>query len=149
MKRMISAVSVLLVTAFAVALVSGCATPPPYQQRQSELNDTVIGAALGGVLGGILGNNLGNGRNQVLGAAMGTALGGWAGNQIGQGQDMTRNRIGALEQAQSTVTVNIHNSNGSYIPVVLHKYGNEYIGPRGEYYTTLPTEDQLKKVYGF
>lgn len=148
MQKTCSVVSVLAISALALSLTAGCASPE-YQTRQSEVNSTVIGAALGGVLGGVLGNNLGDGRNQVLGAALGSALGGWTGNQYGRGQDVTRKRIESLEQAQSTMTINVHNSNGSYTPVVLRKYGNEYIGPRGEYYTTLPTEQQLKSVYGF
>ena len=77
------------------------------------------------------------------------ALGGWAGNQYGQGQDAVRNRIAALEQAQSTVTVMVHNTNGSYTPIVLRRYGNEFIGPRGEYYTALPGDAQLRPIYGF
>ena len=148
MNKICSTAAVLITSGCALAMFTGCASPE-YQARQSEVNNTVIGAALGGVLGGVLGNNMGDGRNQVLGAAIGSALGGFAGNQIGKGQDVTRNRLDALEQAQSTVQVNIHNSNGSYTPVILRKYGNEYIGPRGEYYTTLPSEAQLKAVYGF
>ena len=148
MKRTYTAVSIVALSALALSLTAGCASPE-YQARQSEVNSSVIGAALGGVLGGVLGNNLGDGRNQVLGAALGSALGGWTGNQLGQGQDFTRRRIESLEQAQNTVTINIHNTNGSYTPVALRKYANEYVGPRGEYYTTLPTEAQLKSVYGF
>lgn len=147
MKSIWTTAAVVTISAVAVGL-TGCASPE-YQQRQSEMNNTVLGAALGGVLGGVIGNNAGDGRNQVLGAAIGSALGGWAGNQYGKGQDMTHNRIAALEQAQSTVTVMVHNSNGSYTPVVLRKYGNEFIGPRGEYYTTLPGDAQLKPIYGF
>lgn len=147
MKSIWTTAAVVTISVLAVGL-TGCATPD-YQARQSEMNSTVIGAALGGVLGGVLGNNVGDGRNQVLGAALGTALGGWAGNQYGRGQDGMQNRITALEQAQSTVTVMVHNSNGSYTPVVLRKYGTQFVGPRGEYYAAQPGEGQLKPVYGF
>ncbi len=147
MKSISTAVVVVTISALAAGM-SGCASPD-YQARQAEANNTVMGAALGGVLGGVLGNNMGDGRNQVLGAVLGTALGGWAGNQYGKGQDQTHNRIAALEQAQSTVTVMVHNSNGSYTPVVLRKYGNEFVGPRGEYYTLLPGDTQLRPIYGF
>jgi hypothetical protein len=47
------------------------------------------------------------------------------------------------------VTVNITNSNGSITPVRLRKQGVGYVGPRGEYYDKLPTEEQLKPIYGF
>ncbi len=140
--------TIAAVAVIAAVGLTGCATPNQ-QFGQAEMNNTVLGAALGGVLGGVLGNNVGDGRNQVLGAAIGTALGGWAGNQYGKGQDVMHNRIAALEQAQSTVTVMVNNSNGSYTPVVLRKYGTQFVGPRGEYYAALPGEAQLKPVYGF
>ena len=140
--------TIAAVAVIAAVGLTGCATPDR-QMGQAEANNTVAGATLGGVLGGVLGNNVGDGRNQVLGAALGALLGGMAGNQYGRGQDTVNNRLTAMEQAQSTVTVIVHNSNGSYTPVVLRKYGNEFIGPRGEYYTMLPGDAQLKPIYGF
>ena len=47
-----------------------------------------------------------------------------------------------------TVVINVPNDNGSYTPVTLRRMGGSYVGPRGEYYITLPTVDQLKAVYG-
>jgi hypothetical protein len=48
-----------------------------------------------------------------------------------------------------TVTVWITNSNGSTTLVKLTRQGPWYIGPRGEYYTDMPTNEQLRVVYGF
>lgn len=48
-----------------------------------------------------------------------------------------------------TVTINIQNSNGSFTPVILHPAGSQWVGPRGEYYDSLPTVKQLRPVYGF
>lgn len=48
-----------------------------------------------------------------------------------------------------TVTINIQNSNGSFTPVTLHPVGSQWVGPRGEYYDSLPTVGQLRPVYGF
>ena len=48
----------------------------------------------------------------------------------------------------NTLVVNVRNSNGSYTPVTLRRVGNVYVGPRGEQYLSVPTEDQLKAVYG-
>lgn len=45
--------------------------------------------------------------------------------------------------------IQVHNSNGSITPVEVEKKGNIYIGPKGEQYEQLPTEEQLKPVYGF
>ena len=49
---------------------------------------------------------------------------------------------------QNTVTVWITNSNGSQTPVKLLKNGPNYIGPGGEHYNGMPTEEDLKKLYG-
>lgn len=50
---------------------------------------------------------------------------------------------------EGTVTVWITNSNGSRTSVKLTKHGPWYVGPRGEWYTTMPTNEQLRVVYGF
>jgi hypothetical protein len=52
-------------------------------------------------------------------------------------------------QEMNTVTVNITNSNGSVSQVRLRKQGVGYVGPRGEYYDHLPTDEELKPIYGF
>ena len=49
----------------------------------------------------------------------------------------------------NTYVVNVHNSNGSITPVTLRRAGSRWIGPRGEEYTSLPSEAQLKPLYGF
>ncbi len=47
------------------------------------------------------------------------------------------------------VDVWITNSNGSRTPVRLTRQGAWYIGPRGEWYPTMPTNEQLRVIYGF
>jgi hypothetical protein len=49
----------------------------------------------------------------------------------------------------SPVLVWIVNSNGSKTSVRLVRHGDWYIGPRGEYYDEMPTNEQLRTVYGF
>jgi hypothetical protein len=49
----------------------------------------------------------------------------------------------------NTVTVWILNSNGSRTSVQLTRQGRGYLGPRGEYYDQMPTNEQLRVVYGF
>jgi hypothetical protein len=61
---------------------------------------------------------------------------------------------GVMEQApplvqNSTVTVWITNSNCSRTSVQLTRQGYGYLGPRGEYYDQMPTNEQLRVVYGF
>ena len=50
---------------------------------------------------------------------------------------------------ETVVTVWITNSNGSRTSVRLTREGSWYVGPRGEYYDTLPTNEQLRVLYGF
>ena len=47
------------------------------------------------------------------------------------------------------VTINVQNSNGSFSPVTLRQVGVQWVGPRGEYYMTLPSVGQLRPIYGF
>ena len=49
----------------------------------------------------------------------------------------------------TTITVWITNSNGSQTSVSLRKSGPGFIGPRGEWYPNMPTNEQLRMVYGF
>jgi hypothetical protein len=47
-----------------------------------------------------------------------------------------------------TTTVNIPNSKGGFTQVSLVKQNNGYVGPQGEFYAGIPTEDELKALYG-
>jgi hypothetical protein len=53
--------------------------------------------------------------------------------------------------AGEAMTLWFRNSNGSRFAVELirSKDGNGYIGPKGERYDAVPSEDQLRKAYGF
>lgn len=51
------------------------------------------------------------------------------------------------QQQDNTIAVWI-DSDGKKIPVVFEKEGNDYVGPNGEHYSTLPTKEQLEAVYG-
>lgn len=47
------------------------------------------------------------------------------------------------------VVINIQNSNGSMTPIMLRQLGDQWVGPRGEYYDAIPSVGQLRSVYGF
>jgi hypothetical protein len=49
--------------------------------------------------------------------------------------------------SDESITVNIPNSQGGYIPVIIKKSGKGYIGPQGEYYPEFPKVAQLKALY--
>ena len=141
--------------AMAGLFMMGCASPQ-YQENQSTFNQAAIGAALGAIAGGVIGNNshgaFGNREGMVAGAALGGLMGGALGHQTDRSNAQMNNmnaQIGAANEAANTTIINVKNSNGSYTPVTLRRVGNQYAGPRGEYYPGLPTEEQLKVAYGF
>ena len=107
-----------------------------------------LGALAGAGVGAIVGHQSGR---TAEGALIGGAVGGGAGYIIGNEQDKKRTQaeIQQLREEGQLVTVNITNSNGSISQVILRKQGVGYVGPKGEYYNNLPTEAQLKPVYGF
>jgi hypothetical protein len=105
---------------------------------------TATGAALGAGTGAIIGNQV-----DGIGAAEGAIGGGVIGGLLGYREGRQSERIGAIEQGRNMVTVNVTNSNGSVTPVTLERSGNQWRGPRGELYNSVPSEAQLRNVYGF
>jgi len=57
--------------------------------------------------------------------------------------------VPTIRVAPTTITLWITNSNGSKTSVQLTKEGYWYVGPRGEMYDRIPTNEQLRVVYGF
>ncbi len=124
-----------VVVACGIVLTAGCES----DAGNTALLGTAIGAGVGALAGG-----------DTEGALIGAAIGGGAGYMIGGESDKkkTRQEIAAVRAQQNVVTVWITNSNGSQQAVRLRRDGPGYIGPRGERYATLPTEAQLKQMYG-
>ncbi len=116
--------------------VTGCET----DAQNTALLGSAIGAGVGALAGG-----------DTEGTLIGAAVGGGTGYIIGNESDKkkTRQEIESVRAEQNTVTMWITNSNGSKIPVNLTRSGPNYVGPRGEIYPSLPTEEQLRMVYGF
>jgi len=111
-------------------------------------SDAQTGSAIGALAGAGIGQLAGGDTESTL---IGAAIGGAAGYMLGNEQDKkkTATEMDYLRQDINTVMVNVTNSNGSVVQVALRKHGVGYVGTRGEYYNTLPTEDQLRPVYGF
>ncbi len=101
------------------------------------------GAAVGAGGGALAGQAIGRDTKSTL---IGAGIGAAAGYIIGNQQDKKQTKAA---DEMNTVTVNVTNSNGSVTPVKLKKDGAGYIGPKGERYDHLPTEAELKPVYGF
>lgn len=112
-------------------------------------SDAQTGALIGSLAGAGIGQAAGGDTESTL---LGAAIGGGAGYLLGSGQDSkkkTQAEIDSLRRDINTVTVNITNSNGSISQVLLRKQGVGYVGPRNEYYDHLPTQEELKPIYGF
>ena len=57
--------------------------------------------------------------------------------------------LNTTKEIQSdTVTINVPNSKGGYVPVKLIKKDKGYVGPQGEFYPGNPTVAELKTLYG-
>jgi len=117
--------------------VIGCET----QGQSGALIGTGIGAGVGALASG--------GRPE--GTLIGGAVGGGAGYMVGNEADKKQQKeeMRSMQQQQNSELINIRNSNGSISTVRVTRSGVGYIGPRGEYYDHLPTEAELKPVYGF
>jgi hypothetical protein len=111
-------------------------------------SDAQYGSAIGALAGAGIGQLAGGDTESTL---VGAAVGGTAGYMMGNESDRKKAQVerASLRQEVNTVMVRVTNSNGSIVQVPLRKQGVGYVGTRGEYYGTLPTEDQLRPVYGF
>jgi hypothetical protein len=111
-------------------------------------SDAQTGATLGALAGAGIGQIAGRDTEATL---IGAAVGGTAGYILGNESDKNNAQAerAYLHEQTDYVTVNITNSNSSISQVRLRKHGVGYVGTRGEYYNHLPTEDELRPIYGF
>jgi hypothetical protein len=124
-------VTILMAVAVSLGLVFVCGCE----------SDAQTGAGIGALAGAGIGQLAGGDTESTL---IGAAVGGGAGYMVGNERDKKQ-----LREEINTVTVNITNPNGSITPVKLKKQGVGYIGPKGEYYSKLPTSEQLRQAgYG-
>jgi hypothetical protein len=92
-------------------------------------------AIIGGVVGVIVGHQY---DEDCSGAAIGAAIGA-AGVYLEQYDELA---------SADNVVVEVAGTNGSIIPVVLKKHDGVYICRNGERYNQLPSQEELKLVYG-
>ena len=135
MKRKVL-ILVMVVMINAIWLLGGCES----SGQTGALIGTLAGAGIGQLAGGSTESTL-----------IGAAVGGGAGYIVGSEQDKKKAAAERelIRQEMNIVVVNVTNSNGSITQVRLTRDGVGYRGSRGEYYPTLPPEDQLRPVYGF
>jgi hypothetical protein len=134
MRRTLAVTGVLVALAF-VLVSTGCQ------------NDAQTGALAGGLIGAAAGQAIGG---NTEGTLIGGAVGAGGGYIIGNESDKSK----AAQEAQysreqaNTYVVNIRNSNGSITPVTLRRMGNMWVGPNGEQYENIPSQQQLQGMYG-
>jgi hypothetical protein len=139
-----------VVILLAVSLVLGLCGCCSENQNDCEngLKITPIYAAAigGGIIGGIVGHQSDETKE---GVAVGAVLFS-VGQLLSQIDDMAHEEKEHEEENECAkpVVIEIHNSNGSITPVKLKRDGSVYVGPKGERYEELPTEEQLKPIYG-
>ncbi|MBW8016805.1 MAG: hypothetical protein FVQ82_11510 [Planctomycetes bacterium] len=140
MLKPMKSITLVLMISVAFSFIAGC-------ENQAQTN-ALLGSALGAGIGAIAG---GDSKGIAIGAAAGGGIGYLVGNEADKKKAAAeKNReMDDLRANQNTVTVWITNTNGSKIPVKLRKSGPNFLGPQGELYTSMPTEEQLRPVYGF
>ena len=131
----------LLTILLAVLLVAGTAVLVGCE------SDAGTGALIGTGIGAGIGALVGDTEGALIGAAVGGGAGYMLGNE-GDKKKATADRAD-IRQEMDVVKVKVTNSNGSMIMVPVRRQGVGYVGQRGEYYDHLPTEDELRPVYGF
>jgi predicted RNA methylase len=119
-----------VILAMVGAFVVGCET-----QAKTD-----AGAGAGALAGG-------SPESTPIGAAVGGGADYIVGNEADKEQQ--QQQMQNTQQQTNSVLLNIHNSNGSLSTVRLTRSGTGYIGPRNEFYDHLPTEAELRPVYGF
>lgn len=136
-KQRVILVIALAIVVYAAVLISGC--------QSDAQTGALIGGAAGAGIGQLAGKDT---KSTLIGAAVGSGAGYMLGNEADKKK--TKAEMEGVRQEMNTVSVNVTNSNGSMTPVTLRKQGVGYIGPKGEYYNSLPTSEQLRQAgYGF
>ncbi len=141
MKRTSYKTPVIAALILSLLLLSGCNEG----LRTSEIySASLCGALVGGIVGY-------QSREEGEGAAIGAVIFGVGEllSQLDNLEDKEEEHKDKDENGCKEVfVIQVHNSNGSITPVEIEKKGDIYIGPKGEQYEQLPTEEELK-VYGF
>ena len=140
MSKQLKAASIAVIVSLSLVFIAGCES------------DAQTGAGVG-VLGGALAGQLigGDTKSTLIGAGAGAGLGYIVGNERDKkkAKAKTQEEMNQLRAEMNTTTVTVTNANGSKSQVLLRKQGVGYVGPRGEYYDHLPTDEELRPIYAF
>ena len=141
-----TSVAIVLIASLAMSACGGCSSDRGGSSARLKLHPIYESALWGAAIGGIIGYQSDEAGE---GAALGAVIFG-VGALLTQTDKMPQEHREHKheEEEEQEVVIQIHNDNGSLTPVVLQKKGGTYIGPNGEHYKRLPTEEQLKPIYG-
>jgi uncharacterized protein YcfJ len=138
--------SLAVCVAISTIFVVGCDT--------AGQSGTLIGAGGGALAGQAIGHNT---TGTLIGAGVGAVGGYIVGNEMDKSKAKQQQQVTAPQQQTynapatqaNSVTVWLNNNNGSQTPVRLTQNADgSYTGPKGERYPTMPSETQLKQLYG-
>ena len=139
-KRLVPTMTAAVVMISSLVFISGCQ------------NDAMTGGAIGSLAGAGVGQLAGGDTEATLiGAAVGAGIGYVIGNESERQKTnaQTHAQTQQLREEINTRLVRVTNSNGSIVLVRLRRQGVGWVGTAGEYYAKLPTDSQLRPVYGF
>ena len=138
------AVSVVLTVVLLAALSGCCEEHRSDHGKPMRLSPIYGSAVLGAIIGGIVGYQS---EEPGEGAAVGAAIFGvWA--LLSEIDRLNEDEDDDECDKEDEVVIQIRNANGSETPVVLKRSSGTYFGPEGEHYDRLPTEEQLRPIYG-
>ena len=145
-KTKTKSIAIALMASLMLGFGSGCCCENTHDNCGNfRLHPVFEEAIIGAILGGIVGYQS---HEEGEGAAIGAGLF-VAAELLKQGDRLHKEKERAHKESRlKDVIVEIHNSNGSITPVKLKKKDGSFIGPKGERYEQLPTEEQLKPLYG-
>ena len=145
-RKVTTSISIVLIASLLMGLGSGCCCENTYNNcGDFGLHPIYEEAIKGAIIGGIIGYQS---HEEGEGAAIGAGL--FVVGELLKQSDRHRREQKRTPKVSrpSSVVVEIHNENGSITPVKLRKKDGTYSGPKGERYDQLPTEEQLKPLYG-
>ena len=136
MLRNLTIIWIVFAVCLSLVFVVGC--------ESDAQTGALLGAGIGAGVGALAGGD-------TEGTLIGVAVGGGAGYMLGNEGDKQKAAADryVIRQEMNTVLVKVTNSNGSQVMVPLRRQGVGYVGTKGEYYSSLPSGEQLRPVYGF
>ena len=140
-------IAIMLIASLVLSACGGCGGTGGGHREDIKLHPIYESALWGAAIGAVIGHQSDEaGNGAALGAgvfALGSLL-----KQTDRMPPKSRQEKRKRDEEPQEVVIHIHNDNGSTTPVVLKRKNGDYVGPNGEHYKRLPTEEQLKPIYG-